>query len=313
MSSNHLRGTPVTPGRTSTSTDNVEADALPTFSEQVSEQLGGVRGMVESSVPVIAFVLVNIIWSLKPALIIAVATAFAIAGYRLSRRQSVRHAMNGLFGIGVGALIAWKTGSPKDFYLPGILLSLGYGLAMMASVALRRPLVGWLWAIVADKGSQRWRGLPELRRTFGWLTVLWAATYLVKVAVNFWVYFAGGLTDDQKASILGIMRIVLGFPPYALLLALTVWAVRRHLPALARATRDPAADPVSRRSASFAADPVRRSASFAALAEDDLAHLVLDFGGADEDEFVPGLEGVVQAGGEDPLATEDGHQRRVAG
>ncbi len=24
------------------------------------------------------------------------------------------------------------------------------------------------------------------------------------------------------------MKIVLGFPPYALLLALTVWAVRRH-------------------------------------------------------------------------------------
>ena len=43
------------------------------------------------------------------------------------------------------------------------------------------------------------------------------------------MYFADGLTDDQKASTLGIMRIVFGFPPYALLLALTVWAVRRYL------------------------------------------------------------------------------------
>jgi hypothetical protein len=41
--------------------------------------------MVESSVPVLAFVLTNIVWSLTPALIVAVALAVAIAGYRLAR------------------------------------------------------------------------------------------------------------------------------------------------------------------------------------------------------------------------------------
>jgi Protein of unknown function (DUF3159) len=271
--------------------------ALPTFSEQVAQQLGGVRGMIESSVPVIAFVLVNIIWSLKPALIFAVVTGLAIAAYRLSRREPVRHAVNGLVGIGIGAFIAWKTGSPKDFYLPGILLSLGYGVAMLGSVAFRMPLVGWLWAVVADKGQQRWRQLPELRRTFGWVTILWAATYLIKVVVNFWVYFAPGLSEDQKASILGVMRIVLGFPPYALLLALTIWAVRRHLPALER----------------YSAQTEAASDRFAALAEDNLAHLVLDLGGADEDELVPGFKRVIRRGGDDPLPPQDGHQRRVAG
>ena len=32
---------------------------------------------------------------------------------------------------------------------------------------------------------------------------------------------------DDPGTALGIVRIALGFPPYALLLALTVWAVRR--------------------------------------------------------------------------------------
>jgi hypothetical protein len=209
-------------------------ETLPTFSEQVAQQLGGARGMIESGVPVLAFVVVNVVWDLTPALIVAIVVALAIAGYRLYKRESIRGAVNGLFGIGIGALIAWKTHDPKTFYLPGILLSLAYGVAMLASVVLRLPLVGWLWAVVADKGSQRWRRLPELRRTFGWLTVLWATTYLVKVVVNFLVYFASGLTDDQKASILGVMRIALGYPPYFLLLALTIWAVRRHLPELER-------------------------------------------------------------------------------
>jgi hypothetical protein len=194
-----------------------------------------VRGMVESSIPVLAFVLVNVVWSLTPALIVAVTMGLALAGYRLLRKESVRHAVNGLFGIGIGAALAFKTGDAKDFYVPGILLTLGYGVAMIASVIAGRPLVGWLWSLVADNGGNRWHLDGGLRRIFGWLTVIWATVFLAKFVVNVWVYSADGLTDDQKASILGIMRIALGFPPYAILLALTVWAVRRYL----RATNQP--------------------------------------------------------------------------
>jgi Protein of unknown function (DUF3159) len=212
-----------------------ESETMPTFSQQVAAQLGGVRGMLESSVPVLAFVVANVLVTLRPALIISVGTALLIAAYRLLRRQSARHAFNGLIGIGIGALIAWRTGSPKDFYLPGILLSLSYGVAMVISVSLRRPLVGWIWSVVVDNGATRWRDHTGLRRTFGWLTLVWAATYLAKVVVQISVYAAGGLSEDQKASILGITRIVLGVPPYALLLALTVWAVRPHMGADSKA------------------------------------------------------------------------------
>jgi hypothetical protein len=31
----------------------------------------------------------------------------------------MRYAMNGLFGIGIGALLAFKTGDPKTFYYQG--------------------------------------------------------------------------------------------------------------------------------------------------------------------------------------------------
>jgi hypothetical protein len=206
-----------------------DQEQLPSFSEQVADQLGGVRGMVESGVPVIAFVIMNIIWSLKPALIVAVAVGLGIALFRLVRRQAIRHAMNGLFGIAIGAIIAWRTGEPEDYYLPGILLTLGYAIAMAISIVARRPLVGWIWSLVADKGKTRWHTDAGLRRTFNWLTLLWAGTYVIKVVVNVLVYFDGDLSHDQKATILGIMRIALGFPPYALLAALTAWAARRYL------------------------------------------------------------------------------------
>jgi hypothetical protein len=208
--------------------ETVPEPPMPTFSEQVASQLGGWRGMLESSIPIVTFVVVNIIWSLRPALIAAVSLGVAIGVFRLIRRQSVRHAVNGLLGISIGAALAWRTGEAKDFYLPGILLTLGYCLALIGSVAAGKPLVGWLWSVVADNGGTRWYREEGLRRTFSWLTLVWSGVFMAKLVVNVWVYFAAGLTDDQKASILGVMRIALGAPPYAMLLALTIWAVRRY-------------------------------------------------------------------------------------
>ncbi|HEY1488321.1 MAG TPA: DUF3159 domain-containing protein, partial [Micromonosporaceae bacterium] len=89
-------------------------EVLPTFSEQLAQQLGGVRGVIESGVPVVVFVIANILGPLKLAIVISVLSAVAIAIFRLARRQTVRNAVNGLFGIAIGAIIAWKTGSTKD-------------------------------------------------------------------------------------------------------------------------------------------------------------------------------------------------------
>jgi hypothetical protein len=212
-------------GKATEVTGETAEEPLPSFTEQLADQLGGVRGLVESGIPVVVFVLANIIWALRPALVISVASALAIGIWRLTRRQPVRHAVNGIFGIAIGAIIAWKTGSAKDFYLPGILLSLVYGVAMLASVALRRPLVGWVWSLLVSRGSTEWRGNARLVRAFNWLTVLWALTYLAKVLIQAVVF--QHTADDSPATALGVLRLALGYPPYLLLIAVTVWATRR--------------------------------------------------------------------------------------
>ena len=205
-----------------------EEEPLPTLSEQVASQLGGVRGTLEATIPIVVFVGANSLWSLRPALLAALATAVAIGGFRLYRKQSVRHAANGMVGIAVGAAIAWRSGEATDVYLPGIWYTAGYCVALVGSVLFGRPLVGWLWSVIADNGATRWYQEEGLRRTFGWLTAVWASVYLVKLGLNLWVLNDAALSSDEKVNILGIMRIGLGAPPYALLLALTIWAVRRY-------------------------------------------------------------------------------------
>jgi hypothetical protein len=203
-------------------TDPQEGEApLPSMAEQVAEQLGGWRGLLESSIPVVIFVLVNVISELRPAVIASVTVAVAIAIMRLVQRRPIRHAINGLFGIGVGAFFALRSGDEKDFYLPGILYGIVYGLALLVSAALRQPLVAWIWSVIVDGGRSQWRDDPRLVRAFTWLTVLWGVVWLAKVGVQAALYLA-----DMDTA-LGIARLVLGYPPYLLLLAITVWTVRR--------------------------------------------------------------------------------------
>src|SRR2546421_4071725 len=156
-----------------TTQDATDEEELPTFTEQLASQLGGVRGVIESGIPVLVFVVAKLLLPLTPALIVAVGSAVAIAVWRLARRQSVRHAVNGLVGIGIGAFLAWKTGSAKAFYLPGILISFGYGLALLVSVLVRRPLVGWAWSVLVAKGSTEWRGEPPPGPAVRWVAGLW--------------------------------------------------------------------------------------------------------------------------------------------
>jgi hypothetical protein len=207
-------------------------EPYPSMSEQIAEQLGGVRGLIESSIPVFAFVMLNVLlgdtWLGLPkqtalgwAIVGAVATAVLIGVMRLARRQPVRHAINGIVGIAIGAVLAWRTGDAKNFYLPGILLTLAQVAVLVLSVAVRRPIVGYVWGVLANGGRHDWFGKPRLFRTFQWLTLVWAVSLFVRAGVQGWLW----LRDEATA--IGVVRILVSWPIYAITFAFTAWVVRR--------------------------------------------------------------------------------------
>ncbi|HZS19406.1 MAG TPA: DUF3159 domain-containing protein, partial [Pseudonocardiaceae bacterium] len=110
------------------------------------EQLGGIGGLVASVIPVVVFVAVNPFAGLVPAIWAALGVAIALGVWRLIRREPVQPAISGIFGVGLCAFIAYRTGEARGFFLYGIWYSLIAGLALLVSVVVRRPLVGVLWS-----------------------------------------------------------------------------------------------------------------------------------------------------------------------
>lgn len=209
-----------------------EEEPLPPLSEQIAEQLGGVRGLIESSIPVLAFVLFNVLFgesviglekrtALLWAIIGSVGSAVAIGAVRLARKQPVRHAVNGLFGIALGAWLAWRSGDAKNFYLPGILLTFGQAAVLLVSVAFRKPLIGYAWGIMANKGRQDWFGNARLFRAFQWLTLLWVVSLVIRAGIQFYLWKLG------EANALGVVRILISWPIYAATFAFTAWIIHR--------------------------------------------------------------------------------------
>jgi hypothetical protein len=190
------------------------------------EQLGGISGLVYSTLPVVVFVPADTLWGLTAAIWSALGVAAAILVWRLVRRSPVQPAISGFLGVGICALIAYRTGAAKGFFLFGIYASLVYAGAFLLSLLVRWPLAGVIWGVLNGHGTG-WRSDRRVVRLYDLATVVWVLVFGARYLVQSHFY------DTNSTGLLAVTRIAMGWPLTALALLVTVWAVRRadHRPA----------------------------------------------------------------------------------
>ena len=177
--------------------------------------------MLEGAVPTIAFTLTWVLArDLRLALVISLSLAVAALLLRVVQRQPTRFVLNALIGIGIGAVIASRTGEAKDVFLPGILTNAGYAVAMLASVVMRWPLMGFLLGSVTGDPTS-WRQDAGVVRLCSRLTLVLAVPCVLRVLVQLPLYLA-----DETAW-LGASKVALGWPLQVAALAAMVWVLNR--------------------------------------------------------------------------------------
>ena len=185
----------------------------------VLEQMGGVSGLIYSSLPVVAFVPISQLFGLTSAIVTALAVATLVLIWRLARRESAQPAVSGFFGVGVCALIAYLVGEAKGYFLLGIWSSLAWATVFGLSVLIRRPVVGYIWALVNDR-DRDWRRVPAAVRAFDLATLVWVAVFASRFIVQQRLY------DADETGWLGFARIAMGWPLTALGALITYLAIR---------------------------------------------------------------------------------------
>ena len=175
-------------------------------------------GMLDSGLPVVVFVLVNAFGTLGWAIGAALAAGLVIAGLRLVRHKPVTQAIAGLFGVGIAAFIAYRTGSAKGYFLFGIWSYVAYGSALLISMLVRWPLIGVLWEGVNGRGSG-WRADRKLVRRYDYATGVWVLVFGARFAVQNQLYSA------NEVGWLATARLLMGYPLYLLAILATVLIV----------------------------------------------------------------------------------------
>ncbi|RJF44867.1 DUF3159 domain-containing protein [Actinomyces sp. 2119] len=199
--------------------------------------VGGLRGIAESAVPTVVFVLVLALrpQALVPALLVSLGVSALALVLRLLQRQGTTQAVGGVVLVLVSAVWAWRSGEASNFYATGLVINGVWLVVCLGSLVAGWPLVGVAVSAVSSSvsssaststrsspatGVMGWRSDPGqrgLRHRYRLGTAVLAAMFCLRLVVEVPLYLAG----DSAVSALGVARLVLGVP----LFALTLWLV----------------------------------------------------------------------------------------
>jgi hypothetical protein len=185
--------------------------------------MGGWRGILESVLPSLAFV---VLFTLRPEplllpLGVSVGLAAIFTIVRLVQKSPPSAALGGLIAAVAAAGLALWTGRGEDNFVPGLITNAVYGSVILVSALVGWSLIGVAAGFLMGEGTA-WRNDRRKRRAFLWLGVAWAALFFARLAVQFPLYLAGDVTA------LGTLKLVMGLPLFAPLIAVT-WLVVRAL------------------------------------------------------------------------------------
>ncbi|SEB73874.1 DUF3159 domain-containing protein [Microbacterium hydrocarbonoxydans] len=185
--------------------------------------IGGWRGILESVLPSLAFV---VLFTISPEpLVLALGVSVGLAALftivRLVQKSPPSAAIGGLVAAGAAAGLALWTGRGQDNFVPGLITNAAYGTAILISALIGWSLIGLAVGFLMGEGTG-WRADRRKRRAFFWLGIAWAALFFARLAVQLPLY----LTEQVTA--LGTLKLIMGLPLFAPLIAVT-WLVVRAL------------------------------------------------------------------------------------
>jgi hypothetical protein len=201
-----------------------EQAAIKQLEWDLAEAIGGVRGIIDSTLASTVFILVYTFGgrALTPALLAALGATVLLLIVRLVRREPLRQAFSGVLGVGLSALIASLTGRAANFYVVGIGIQVAYAVAYLVSLAIRWPLLGVLIGPITGEGMA-WRNDPPRRRAYWWASWIWFFVFVIRTAVQLPLYLR------NEVVTLGLVKIAMGWPLFAVA-GLASWLILRRVP-----------------------------------------------------------------------------------
>lgn len=185
----------------------------------LKDLLGEIRSFISGStfdavLPPLIFLIINNLYSLTYAIVIALLTAFILFLVRVRKKDKWYYAVGGFLAVVMASAFALIAGQAKNFLLPDLI---GNGLILLAcltSLVFNRPLAAWLSHLT--RGWQiKWYWREDILPAYREATLMWLVFFLLRLI------FLSILFINNQTSLLFLANIVLGFPFTLFVLTLT--------------------------------------------------------------------------------------------
>ncbi|CAB4566326.1 MAG: DUF3159 domain-containing protein [Actinobacteria bacterium] len=174
--------------------------------DKVINALGGKKGLIDSGLPAVVFLIVfNFNQDLQRAIWAALSLAIILAIWRLIRKDTIQHSISGVIGVLICAYFANRSGNATDFYIPKLLTNLGYGTVYLIANLVGWPILGLVLGPLLGENFT-WRNNPRRKKMYIKASWLWVALFFSRIAVQYPIYKSGNV------NLLGTVNLAMGYP-----------------------------------------------------------------------------------------------------
>ena len=195
--------------------------------DKVIHALGGAKGLIDSGLPAIVFLVVfNVTDQLRAAIMGALALSLVLAIYRLARKDTIQHSISGVVGVLICAYFANRSGNATDFYIPKLLTNLGYGTVYLLANLAGWPILGLVLGPLLGENFS-WRSNPARKKMYMKASWIWVAMFFSRIAVQYPIYKSGNV------NLLGTVNLAMGYPLF-FAAAYFTWLIIKSQPPVER-------------------------------------------------------------------------------
>jgi len=169
--------------------------------ETVLKALGGKKGLIDSGLPAVVFLVTfNVRNDLQEAIVAALGLSICLA-----KKDTIQHSISGILGVLICAYFANRSGNASDFYIPKLLTNLAYGTAYLVANLVGWPLMGIVLGPLLGENFE-WRKNPQRKKVYIRASWIWVAMFFSRIAVQYPIYRSGNV------NLLGTVNLAMGYP-----------------------------------------------------------------------------------------------------
>ena len=192
--------------------------------EEFRSAFAGRSNLADSVIPPIIFLVVNPLLGFDYAVWGSLLISLLVSLFRLSRGQSLKHALGGFGGVILAILAAKLLNRAEGYFLPEVITGILTAVICGVSVVVGRPLVAWT-SHIARRWPLDWYWHPKVRPAYSEVTLVWMLFFVIRLLPQLF------LIGKAQSGILGIIQVATGWPATIALLATSyiygTWRLRK--------------------------------------------------------------------------------------